>query len=212
MSHTVVQIEQPLSLRQWVEICGICRGDTALVEFATGVVPEGRDTLSLSFCSAYMRRIGDLRQKGWPWQRGRGLPPEVVLMNGDEIRDFIPFQRGMVYAKAIVQCRPAITLRILPASIEFFAAYSLPIAACAAEEPEGLVAIYPHDPELRYLSTNEGTPIARTIVCDVMPYMVTTADDDQAIVLPSPAHNTDLGINLQSKGEHGFSLEDDPSP
>lgn len=212
MSHsTVMRIEQPLSLRQWVEICGICRGDTAVVEFATGIVPEGRDTLSLSFCSAYMRRMGEIPQKGWPWQRRRLLPPEVVLMNEGELLDQIPFQRGMVYGKATIQCRPAITLRIRPESIQFFPVDSLPIAAYAREEPENLVQIYPHDPELRYLSTNEGAAIARTIVCDVMPHMTATDDDDQEIIIPFPSQNADFGISLQPENGYGVTLEGDPS-
>lgn len=172
-------IQQPLSLRKRIECCGLRRGDTALVEFAVGVLPS-TNSLSLCFCSSYIRRIGDIR-KGWPWQRFRSFPSTVFIRNDDALSREIPKERGMFYARASVLCGPAISLLVLPSTIAFFPESALPIKEILAEEPAGC-CLYPNDPVAGILSSCNGVPLARTIVCNIMPYLDVVADDNQDFV------------------------------
>lgn len=162
--------EQGGSLKEFLEIAGICRGDTADVECAVGVLSE-RKGPRICFCSVYLRRIGDICQKGWWWQRRRRLPNIIVVRNNDEITEALNGFEGMVYMRARVRCADVIELTIDPTSLQLFPVETLPIdAMCPRPEPgpEDIMVLFYQNEGERVLRSRDGKPIAREIVCNVV--------------------------------------------
>lgn len=155
--------EQGSSLREFLEIAGIQRGDTADIECAVGVVSDRRHA-RLCFCSVYLRRIGEICQRGWWWQRLRRLPNIIDVKNGDEVAEVLDGFEGMVYMRARVRCADVIELTIDPTSLQLFPVETLPIDAMYPRPEEG-----PYQDEgQRCLRSRDGKPIAREIVCNVV--------------------------------------------